>query len=200
MSFSYSPAVDPGPLRQGELLAGVYLHIVDLPLTEIEEGSPSDVYTTYHPYLLIINNDCDLRYDFQARFPDPESQSAYSPALKIEKSHALLPFVNAYSLYEEVGIRGTEGRALSSQPWRRVRQNQDERYHRIAPAEVEATGTELPEFFLDFKRIIALPTEYLYEGIAGKGIRRLGILPSPYIHDLVHRCSSFQSRVAVPDD
>ena len=101
-------------------------------------------------------------------------------------------------VFEEMEIRSSH--QIRSDLWRRVRQNQDERYHRIPPEETTPLGdTGLPALFLDFKRMFSIPTEFLYSSLTTGGVERRGVIPAIWVHSLIHRYFAFHSRVGVPD-
>jgi hypothetical protein len=85
-------------------------------------------------------------------------------------------------------------------PFRRIKQNQDERYHHFpeAPIGERDGGAGFPNLYLDFKKTLALPTLQLYEGIRDGGVTRRAVVPPIFLHDLVHRFFGYLSRVALP--
>lgn len=84
--------------------------------------------------------------------------------------------------------------------WKRIRQNQDVRYHKLPAAGIgNPDVTKLPDLYLDFKRTISLPTGYLYGGISGGTVERIAVIPAVYRHDLMQRLFGFLSRVGLPD-
>jgi hypothetical protein len=107
-----------------------------------------------------------------------------------------MPHVLICDLYLEADMRDAHG--MNSTLWTAVRKNQNERYHCLSAAQV-GSSAELPELFLDFKKVYGLPVTHVYQGVTSGGISRIAIVPSPYLHDLIHRFYGFQSRVAVPD-
>ena len=79
-------------------------------------------------------------------------------------------------------------------------QNQDERYHHLgSSAVVGSPEKELPDFYLDFKKSLTLPTHWLYQGLESSLVARLAVMPPIYLQDLMHRFYSFLGRVGVPD-
>ena len=64
--------------------------------------------------------------------------------------------------------------------WRRVRQNQEERYHTLPADAISNLGESgHREFFLDFKRMFTVPTEFLYESLKCGELRRSGNVQPP---------------------
>jgi hypothetical protein len=57
----------------------------------------------------------------------------------------------------------------------------------------------MPELYIDFKRVFGVFTAELYDGITNGGVIRKAVVPSIYLHDLMHRFFGFLSRVGVPD-
>lgn len=153
-----------------------------------------------HMPLIVMSPDCDLLWDFQARFPDEDSRRRLvSPEqLIIADSRAIISHVLLASAYREGEIRN---RIPGSDVWKRILQNQDFRYHRLTASieEEGQPGLVKEDLYVDFKQPISLPTESLYAGISTDGVKRLAVIPDVYIHDLIHRYYGYLSRVAVPE-
>ena len=92
------------------------------------------------------------------------------------------------------------GRTPRGELWRRIRQNQDERYHKLdaSPYRIAPWFGILPDFYIDFKKTFALPTEQVYSALGAGYIRRVATVPHTYIHHLMQRFFGFLSRVGVP--
>ena len=159
--------------------------------------------------MIILTQECDLQWDFAARFTSTESKSDYSTQAKeIDTDRSCVSHIVMCDVYEEATIRSYL--IKGSEIWKRVRQNQDERYHRLPPHHVsEQTAEEgdntyaevaYSDLFIDFKRALALPTRQLYEGLSHSLIPRHGIVPPIYLHDLLHRAHGYWSRVALPEE
>lgn len=136
-----------------------------------------------HPYAIIISQDCDLEWDYRARHgqvPDDK----------------LLAHVLFCDLFLPNEIRS--GGRLNSELFRRVKQNQDERYHHFDAAPIHETGQALPELYADFKATFSLPVEFVYSLTSGGKATRRGFLPAPYLQDFIQRLYSFLGRVAIP--
>ena len=146
--------------------------------------------------MIVMTADCDLEQDFNARFPEG-SAADKGAETAVEKGHpSLVPHVLLCEVYELGEIRARVG---ASDLWKRMQQNQDERYHHLPPARIgDQPVNGFPDLYLDFKKTVALPTENLYLAVA-QGVRRLALVTPIYIHDLMHRFYGFLSRVGVPD-
>ncbi len=156
-----------------------------------------DIIPLRHPLVVVLTADCDLEHDSSARSQD-RPDDARELIRREYETPALIPYVLLCDAFLEGQIRG---RAGASDLWRRIKQNQDERYHRLAAAPYGFAPWfgKLPDLYLDFKKMLALPTEQLYDGVTTGGIRRVAAVPPVYVHRLMHRFFGFLSRVGVPD-
>lgn len=192
MPFEYIDPSVPGPLRQGEILSDVWEHRAEYPPIRLDEGTDVNIQPISHPRLIVMSQDCDLVQDFEARRKLNELQQSEETEREVAR---LLPHILLCELYERDEIRSR----FQSDLWRRVTQNQDERYHCLPAAPLANEKGRLSEFFLDFKKILCLPTDRLYEGLESTQIGRVAVVPPIYLHDLIHRFYSFHSRVALPE-
>ena len=187
-----------GPLKQGEILRAIWEHRPVLPPFELEEDAEVGIDSTSHPFVVAMTPDCDLYQDFCARYPDrgnfpnPEVETKFREA---PERYMLTHAIFCDALREDELIGGIAGGDIM----RRVRQNQDERYHHLGPAPIENDDGPVLDVFLDFKKVFALPLDVLYGGIVDNGELRLAVVPAVYLHDLIHRFYGFQSRIALPD-
>ncbi|MBI2842218.1 MAG: hypothetical protein HYX78_02335 [Armatimonadetes bacterium] len=174
-----------GQLRQGEIIVGLYEYEYEsLAGTQTDPGTENPVQQitiVEHPRVIIVSQDCDLEQDYAGR----QGQAS---------SDKLLQHVLMCDMYEKDEIRGRS--ALNSALFRRVNQNQDERYHRFDNAPVGNSDRSLPELYVDFKRILSLPTGFVYDLLYRNEAQRVALVPGLYLHDFVHRLYSFLGRVA----
>jgi hypothetical protein len=185
-----------GALRQGEILSDIWIHRPLHPPIEKTEGSPIDIRSYHHPLMVVMSPDCDLDHDFPVRFPDLQAQEQYQSVTEDESLPAIIPQVLLGDLYKEDEIRS---RIQGADIWRRIKQNQDERYHCFESASIgNPSRGELPALYLDFKKSLSLPTPSLYDGLRVNGVQRIALIPPIYIHHLIHRFYGFLSRVGLP--
>lgn len=175
----------PGALRQGEILAQVCLHRSLSPSIEVDD---LDIESIVHPFVIVMHADCDLEQDYAVRF----SGDAFDV-----NSPKLIPEILICDLFAEAEIRTRN--AMDSAMFRRAKQNQDERYHRLHAASIEGRDGELQDFFIDFKRSFMERPRSLYAAIETGYCSRIAIVPPIYVHDLMHRFFGFHSRVGTPD-
>ena len=185
MAFFYVQHNSPF-FRQGEIVNNLF----ELKLQITEQKSIDDVRKDakfdpiVHPYVIVISQDCDLEWDYKARLGDASEEK-------------LLTHILFCALFTQDEVRNRSG--LRHELWKRVRQNQDERYHRLDEAPIKDTENNLPELIADFKTTFSLPTEFVYWLISTGQATRKGALYSPYLEDFMHRLYSFLGRVATPE-
>ena len=141
-----------------------------------------------HPYSIILTQDCDLYWDFDAR------REGNAAASQIK----LVPSLLLCELSEENALRGVQG--INSDVWRRIAQNSNERFHKLpeVPSEQDLQNEGLPSLVADFKRIFTVPTDELYTRV-GASVRRRSVLTDPYLQHFSSRFGYFCLRVALPD-
>ncbi|MGQ0714402.1 MAG: hypothetical protein ACT4PJ_11830 [Gemmatimonadaceae bacterium] len=191
MPFTFDPPPNEGALRQGEILGEVWVHQPLAPATAIQADGPL-VASTNHRFMVVLHADCDLLQDYNER------DRARKAGAAVDQSHpSLVPQVLLCDAYEESHARSRVG---ASDLWRRIRQNQDERYHHIQSAAIaNVQGPAFPPLILDFRRTFAIFTEALYAPLETGEIHRLSLIPPVYLHDLMHRFFGYHSRVGLPD-
>lgn len=195
MPLSYDLPVQRDALCQGELIRSIYEPgATSLPTAD---GTQIEFLPTPHPLAIIVGPACDLAQDFAARFPDEEhKQSLLSPEY-ITKPRHIAPHILFCDVFEGDEIRNPAP-IPDRRTWDLMQKNQHQRYHRFESAPIEG-GKVMPELFLDFKKIFTLPTGAIYEALRTARIQREAVVPSIYVHDLIHRFYSFQSRIGLPD-
>ena len=205
MAFHYQAPPTSGPLRQGELLGPVWEHQATSPASEHPAGAALPYISVQHSFVMVISQDCDLLWDFNARFESDQSKRDLHPEIDgIDDHPSCVPHVLLCDTFAHDDIRP---RIKGSDIWKRIRGNQDERYHRFDSAPVilaaddgtEDQVGEFPDLFLDFKKALALPTRQLYLGLREASVPRLALVPPIYLHDLIHRFFGYHSRVALPE-
>ena len=185
--YESSPA--GGALRQGEILSNVVEARIDVRTLQ-GEGEP-ELEEKNHPLAVVMTQDCDLSWDYRARSqPDPEERT--------KLANKTLPNVLLCELGYADQLRGK--RTIQSDLWRRIRANQDERYHILhpVPADCDTQGQGFPELAVDFKRVFTVRTEELYFRLATEAQRR-SVLCGLFMQDLSTRFGYYQLRVPLPE-
>jgi hypothetical protein len=173
-------------LRQGEIIENLIEVGPRIPpgQTTIDVRLNTEVDIIYHPYAVVVSQDCDLEWDYRARQGEAQDDKLLRHVL----------FCDLFS-HDGVVVHGH----LNTDLFRRVKQNQNERYHRLAEAPIYGIEQGLPELYADFKAIFSLSVEFVYWLTSSGHATRRGFLPSPYLQDFVHRLYTFLGRVAIPE-
>jgi hypothetical protein len=147
--------------------------------------------------VVVLTPDCDLEWDYDMRFVSYHAEVG-NPKTSDEHPQSVGQVLMC-QLYDHDQIRPRfKG---DKDLWSRLKDNQDERYHRFPPAEVAGASepTYLHELYIDFKKATAISCDSLYSGVLGGDVERVALVPPHYIHDLIHRFYGFLSRVGLPD-
>jgi hypothetical protein len=178
----------PTRLLQGEIL----LNVVEYVPTGVvyDDGSP-EIKGVLHPRLVVLTPACDLVSDYGERI----KLAANGETAGTELNPKMLPHIQCCDLFLLDEIRYPYG--FNHKTWSPVPGNRDERYHKVPVGDMD--DLDHPDLYLDFKRIISLPTDYLYFKLNDGSTERRGVIPEPWINQLVQRCFGFQARVCVPD-
>lgn len=193
MPFSYLPPPSDGSLRQGEILSGIIEHRAVICAQPLEERNVP-VESIPHHLAVILSADCDLEQDFNTRFLRKSLADGSQSTSVDESDHHLFPYIAVCDLFPPSHVRG---RFNHKELWKRVVQNQDERYHHFVDQGCNIQS--LSDVYIDFKKAFALPIMAVYRSIIDKQVQRVALVPEIYLHDLMHRYYSFLSRIAVPD-
>jgi hypothetical protein len=191
-------------LKQGEILADIWVHRPLVAAVEIPPGHSVEIEPTRHPLVIVMTAECDLEWDYKTRFGEEtiEGETGAIVVLKgganVDINHPnLVHSVLMCEVYRDEEIRA---RVPGSDIWKRIGRNQDERYHHFEQGPIgDPPMDSLPDVYLDFKKLLALPPQTLYDSLGPGRVRRIAVVPAVYLHDLMHRFYGFLSRVGVPD-
>lgn len=184
MPLCYEPLTSD-PLRQGEIIGGLYEYRPVMQADGVGNGGAVQFEKVTHPFSIILSQDCDLLWDYEAR----NEKAADDKVL----FHILI-----CPLYSKEEIRNS--RDLKSDQFRRIQHNNEERYHRFADGPIRGTENVLPELYGDFKSVFSLPTNFVYYLINTGQVLRNGYLQSPYLEQFTHRLYAFMGRVPIRED
>jgi hypothetical protein len=140
-----------------------------------------------HPRMVVMSADCDLLKDYQNR------TSGKAPNVAHAIGHVML-----CDLYSSDELAPVLPAAFGGKEMKRVNQNEHERYHHFPSTTVAGLYTPMPELYLDFKKCVGFPAEYLYHRIQTGGCTRVACVSPVFLQDLMHRLYGFLSRVG-PD-
>ena len=195
-SLIYMISSSSEPLRQGEILSNLLQLPLDPDKVDLaldpekgEDNRRTFIQPVYHPFSIVVSQDCDLDWDFKARKNEDPTQR-----------HKLLPNILFCMVTTAEELRGRSD--MKSDIWKRVKGNKDERYHffqKVEPA-WDLLGQGLPELGADFKRYFTIPTNEVYFQLEKSTANRRCRLASPYLEHFASRFSYYLSRVALPED
>jgi len=182
-----------GPIRQAEVLSSV---------SEFQAISSTDgdadaiaIREVEHPLVLVMSQDCDLEQDFNVRHPTEKPPLSREDA---EVHPTALSHILLCDAHEESELKKRLPESTGSKDFRRIAQNQNDRYHRIEGAAIRDTGQTVEPLFLDFRRHLSIPCPDIYQQLISKSAGRKARLPGYYLHDLNHRFHSYLARIAIP--
>jgi len=171
-------------LRQGEILTGVFQYnpVIDEIPKESQELSFTPIF---HPYAIVITQDCDLDWDYKARVTNNNPAKFLNSIILCEIGTAEL-------------IRSTDG--MNRKEWELVVAHRHERFYFFEkiPSECEVEQEGLPELTADFKKVFGIDAATLYRQIELGIVKRRAVLASPYLEHFSRRYHSFHGRVALP--
>ncbi len=186
----YAPSQNTDRLWQGEIVTNliqVRINLEDVLVTE--PSQQAHLRNQVHPWAIIVTQDCDLEWDFQARKGDA-------------KIHKLIPNILLCEMREAGGVRQDNVMVPGSKDWNQIQQNKNERFQFLQKAtkDDDAQQEGLSELVVDFKRYFTVPTDELYARLEAGQIKRRCRLQSPYLEHFCTRFHYFQYRVALPSD
>lgn len=140
------------------------------------------------PFCVVVTQECDLDKDFNAW------DGKYQDDDKCLKSILMCPAFPAEALKSGLHLTNLSLKMnqWGGEPWKKIKQNKDERFHIIDSGDQAA----LQPIIIDFKWQFTFPREYVYS-MADNKVATLAI---PYREQLSHRYANFVSRIALPDE
>lgn len=192
MALTYDPSPSSGELRQGEIVGEVWEHRPTLAAGQSVEGAVGQIQSSHHARMMVMTQDCDLAQDYTVR----SKKGSIPDGLADESDPGVLPHILLCDVFAEGEIKLS---VAGIEAWRRIKQNQNERYHALQAGQIKGTQDSLPELFLDFKKTFGFPTNRLYQGLSKGAVSRVAVVPPIFLHDLLHRFYTFLSRVALPE-
>jgi hypothetical protein len=189
--FTLDPSNPNAEILQGELLGNVWVHRTVAPASQIPDGQIPAIEQKHHAVTIVMQSDCDLLQDFTPRQIAREAQQDFD-----EESPNALRGILLCDAFLPAEIHGrVQGREFRL----RVGRNQDERYHTLNFEPIDMGAGDIGELVLDFRKTFTVDTRNLYAAISEGLVRRFGVVKPVYVHDLMHRCYGYLSRVGLPE-
>ena len=180
----YKKSIEGSALRQGEILTDVIQYNpVASDLSQESEDVAFD--PILHPFVIVVSQDCDLDWDYQARQPD------------INQPHKLL---NSVIFCEISSAQEIKDIVRKTDAWNLIKTQRDERYYFFEKitnnCDLQNEGVQ--ELTADFKKVFGLDSKTIYRQLEIGMAKRRTILSSPYLEHFSKRFYNFHGRIALP--
>ena len=188
MSPRYLPP-NPGEIQQTAILRDVHL-----PEVHFRAGEQVEASLTPYPWLVVLNQDCDLQFDRLARLRRPLRDGG----VPVKKDKLLRSILLCPAFLADHVLAGTyieDATEWNASEKKTLQQNRHERYH-VLPAE----GPIAEPLMLDFKLVVAVHPEYLQQWVEENPQGVLAVLCPPYRDRLMQRFVNHFGRIAEPDE
>jgi len=169
---------------QGDIVRDVRI------LRVIDENKVEEIQL---PYVILLSQDCDLEQSINKGVSDEEGfpkNNQYLPNVLI------LPAFTAESvrvgdhLKELFGITQDK---ISSDPWKKIKQNNTDRYHFL----ISHTSFQIPELVIDFKIYFSIEYSEFIKFYDGGGY--LGTINELFRERLSQRFTNYLARIGLPE-
>ncbi len=168
------------------------LRDVQIPEVHVRSQRSSTVDFATYPWLVVLNQDCDLDLDHHAR--NGTSPTGGNP---VKKDKRLRSVVLCPAFPELDVLAGTyvEGATSFSGTQRgMVMENRHERFHVLSPEAPLLIET----LILDFKLVVAATPDFIERWIRTHRESRVAVLNPPYRDRLTQRFANYFTRIAEP--
>jgi hypothetical protein len=173
--------------RQGDILR-------DLRIVEWAEIVQDDLVITERqlPYAVILSQECDLEHDYNNHADDTRFKGLKDKCLP---TILVCPAYLATQLRtgEHLQNLGLKMQSLSSDQFKRLKQNNDSRYHYLA----EEADLQLPELVVDFKHFFSIPRNVIYRDSVSSGY--VCSIDDLFRENLSNRFANYISRIGLPE-
>lgn len=171
-------------IYQGDIFQGFKHRIVQVIESNLE------VVDIEEPFVTVVSQDCDLRWDFEFRSSTPHpNQDKFISDIVVIPAYPAEQFKQGTHL-SGLGLQMES--SWSTEKWNNLKQNRNERYYFL----VENTDFRIPNLVLDFKRYYTVSREEIYNTSNEKYIISINPL---FREDLSRRFANFLSRIGLPE-
>lgn len=169
--------------EQGDILRDVQF----IEWAKLEDDGELAVAERTLQYCVLLSQDCDLEHDYGNR---KDTNSAWKD--KYLQSLLLCPAYPAQSFRDGKHLEkvGMVMRPITSDPWKRLTQLNDARYHYLE----SSPDLQVPELVIDFKHYLAVPRDIIYG--SNSYVATIEIV---YRDHLSARFAQYLSRIGLPD-
>jgi hypothetical protein len=169
--------------EQGDILRDVQF----IEWAKLDESGSIEVAQRILPYAVLLSQDCDLEHDYDNRL---DKNSPIKD--KYLQSLLLCPAYPAQSFREGKHLEkmGMVMRPITTDPWKRLIQLNDARYHYLEGK----LDLQVPELVIDFKHYLTVPRDIIYGSNC-----YIATIEIVYRDHLSSRFANYLSRIGLPD-
>jgi len=153
-------------------------------------GAEVELRTINFPYVICLNQDCDLNSDNRDKVRNPEGNKncrllhlIVAPLFVFDSFLEGTHWGDLFDPVASINIKKTEGKKIMN--------NEDPRYHYLHFNE----ESKLPDMVIDFKHFFTISTEQMYDNLG----KRVCSVEKLYREKICQRFAFFQSRIGLPD-
>lgn len=175
------PQITPERIAQGDIFSNIEI------IEDIEvKGNKLIVNKIRFPYVVCLNQECDLENDYNAALNDQKKDCrllhlAIAPAFNFEQFLSGNHWGGIYDPNNGIKRNRTNGKAIID--------NQNPRFHYIKFPEVDK-----PELIIDFKHFFTINRNLLYSNLN----KRIYSLDGLFRENLSQRFCNYVSRIGLP--
>ncbi|MDY6895403.1 MAG: hypothetical protein SVO01_08340 [Thermotogota bacterium] len=151
------------------------------------EGNKVKMMVRTIPYLVILTQDCDLKWDYNNHNNQVGNHDKFLHSILVCPAYLSEEFRQGIHL-EGLGF---EMGKINSKIWGNVKNNQNQRYHYLE----RDKELNIPDLVIDFKHYYTIQRDLLYRGIKDHYIATVNEL---FREALSQRFSYYLSRIGVP--
>ena len=157
-----------------------------------EQKGIQEVSRIVFPLVVVLTQDCDLQWDYQARWSSRRPKDDDKKLISV----LVAPLYNADHVFmgEHLSEIGMTMRTISRKktPGQNLERNETPRYHYLA----FDPSAAIPSSVIDFKHYFSVNVNYLKKHRRENFVCRL---PPLYREDVSKRFAEFLSRIALPE-
>lgn len=176
---------------QGDIFKDVSIPILNqIEVNDKGELENIDAAIVQLNYCVILSQECDLEQDFHNRSNPDKDQDKYLPTILIAPAY-LSEKLRAGEHLQELNLKMQR---ITSEPWKIVKKNNENRYHSI-PA---ALDLNIPDLTVDFKHYHTISRDFFYTNILDTCYA--GSLTYLSRELMSQRFCNYLSRIGLPDN
>jgi hypothetical protein len=173
-------------ITQGDILRDIIIVIID---------NDEKIKGLEYQYGIVLSQDCDLEQGSKidkAEFDDKESVTRFNQFLPSILFAPAFPAELLRSGKHLVGLYQIEAMKFSSQQWKSIINNNNQRYH-FLPSDPDK---QVPELVIDFKSYYTIPFKKISDT---RKKHYLATVNEVFRENLSHRFAHYLSRIGLPD-